>query len=541
MSIIDFIVVLRIFGRIKVAMAKMIPHNLPKTSRSNAEKILFDIFAKELSDDYIVFYSAWWQHKFKYIIQDREADFIIIHPNKGILILEAKGGQIRYDSINKTWYQNENRMKISPFQQVKNIKFAFLSFLSQYPEFVSKDFCIGQCISFTDIDSVESGLPSESPQEILILRPHLSDINQCISSIFNYYKAGAKKVGLGEQRIQKIIDLISPSTIFKKYMVNDIGEIQQEIFKLTKHQFDVLNSLYLHRQSVILGCAGSGKTQLAVEKAKRLCQHQIKTCVTCKSSYLSLYLTASLQDEIQNGYCLVYNYKDIGAKNFNVEFNCEAIIVDEGQDFCTEEIEQLKHLIQSDGIFYIFQDSNQNLSKKITSYALPVNPTVLDKNCRNTHQIFEYAKPFVSCLHPITSSLVKGKDVIQREYKETGEILKLIEQDIVCLVDEEKVSTTQIIILTDMYPLSKSILFDNLKLNQFELKQYSPNNIAPNVIQWSNIGIYKGLENDIVILCFEKQKTLIPSNWDIANRYTGTTRARSLLIIYKSPDPDIDF
>jgi hypothetical protein len=213
-------VVLQIFGRIKVIMAKMIPHNLPKTSRSNAEKILFDIFAKELSDDYIVFYGAWWQH-IKYIIQDREADFIIIHPDKGILILEAKGGQIRYDSLDKTWYQNENRMKISPFQQAKDIKFGFLKFLSKYREFVSKDFCIGQCISFTDIDSVESGLPSESPQEILILRPHLSDINQCISSIFNYYKAEAKKVGLGEQRTQKIIDLISPSTTFKKYMVNE--------------------------------------------------------------------------------------------------------------------------------------------------------------------------------------------------------------------------------------------------------------------------------------------------------------------------------
>jgi hypothetical protein len=540
MSIIDFIVFLQIFGRIKVIMAKMIPHNLPKTIRSNAEKILFKIFAEELSDDYIVFHGTWWQH-IKYIIQDREADFIIIHPDKGILILEAKRGQIRYDSIDKTWYQNENIMTISPFQQAREIKYKFLDFLSKYREFESKDFCIGQCISFTDIDYVESGLPSESPQEILILRPHLSNINHCISSIFNYYKAEAKKVSLGEHRTQQIIDLISPSTSFKKYMVNDIGEIQQEIFKLTEHQFDVLTNLCLQNQSVILGCAGSGKTQLAIEKAKRLCQHQIKTCVTCKSSYLTLYLTASLQDEIQNGYCLVYNYKDIRALNLNLEFNCEAIIVDEGQDFGTEEIEQLKHLIQSDGIFYIFQDSNQNLSKKITPYALSVNATVLNKNCRNTHQIFEYAEPFVSCKHPITSSLVKGKDVIQREYKETDEILKLLEEDIVYLVDKENVLTMQIIILTDMYPLSKSILFDNLKLNQFELKQYSPNNIVPNVIQWSNIGIYKGLENDIVILCFEKQKTLIPSNWDIANRYIGVTRARSLLIIYESPDPDIDF
>lgn len=521
-------------------MVRMIPQNLPKTIRSNAEKTLFNIFVKELSDDYIVFHGTWWQH-IKYIIQDREADFIIIHPNKGILILEVKGGQIRYDSIDKTWYQNENRMKISPFQQAKEIKFKFLDFLSKYTEFRSKDFCIGQCVSFTDIDDVVNGLPSECPQEILILRPHLSNINHCISSIFDYYKAGAKKVGLGEDRTRKIIDLISPSTTFKKYIVNDIGEIQQEIFKLTEHQFDVLNNLCLQRQSVILGCAGSGKTQLAVEKAKRLCQHQIKTCVTCKSSYLSLYLRASLENEIQDGYCLVHNYKDIEAKNFNIEFNCEAIIIDEGQDFYGQEIEKLKHLIQNDGIFYIFQDSNQNLSKKITSYVLPVNPTVLDKNCRNTHKIFEYAKPCVSCLHPIKSSLIEGKDVIQREYKIADEILKLLEKDIVDLVNKGNVSTTQIIILTDMYPLSKSILFDNSMLAQFELKQYDHNNIVPDVLQWSNIGIYKGLENDIVILCFEKQKTLIPSNWDIANRYIGATRARSLLIIYESPDPDINF
>jgi hypothetical protein len=255
MSIIDFIVFLQIFGRIKVIIAKMIPHNLPKTIRSNAEKILFKIFAEELSDDYIVFHGTWWQH-IKYIIQDWEADFIIIHPDKGILILEAKGGQIRYDSIDKTWYQNENIMTISPFQQAREIKYKFLDFLSKYREFESKDFCIGQCISFTDIDYVESGLPSESPQEILILRPHLSNINHCISSIFNYYKAEAKKVSLGEHRTQQIIDLISPSTSFKKYMVNDIGEIQQEIFKLTEHQFDVLTNLCLQNQSVILGCAG---------------------------------------------------------------------------------------------------------------------------------------------------------------------------------------------------------------------------------------------------------------------------------------------
>lgn len=157
-------------------MAQMIPRNFPSIIKSYAEKKLFDIFHKHLSDEYIVFHGTWWQH-IKYVVQDREADFIIIHPKKGILILEVKGGKIRYDHFNKIWYQNDKRIKISPFEQAKDIKFKFLDFLGKYPEFVRKDFCIGQCVAFPDIDEVLHGLPSESPQEILLLRFQLNNIN----------------------------------------------------------------------------------------------------------------------------------------------------------------------------------------------------------------------------------------------------------------------------------------------------------------------------------------------------------------------------
>lgn len=518
----------------------MIPENLPKTIRSDAEKKLFNIFEQRLSDQYIVFYSTWWQY-IGYIIQDREADFIILHPDKGILILEAKGGQIKYDAINKDWYQNEKRMKISPFQQAKDIKFRFLNFLNRHNEFASNNFCIGQCVAFTDIDDVINGLPSEAPSEILLLRPQLNNIDNWISSVFDYYKAQGEVVKLGKDRTEKIVDLISPSTEFKKYFINDIGEIEHEILQLTEQQFNILDNLFLQYQSIILGCAGSGKTQLAIEKTRRLCQHKIKTLVTCKSHHLSFYLKLSLQDEINNQYCLVLSFQEIQEKSFKINTQVEAIIVDEGQDFEPQEVNQLKNFIKSDGIFYIFQDSNQNLSKNANKSALPVNPNILDKNCRNTHKIFEYANPFVSCVHPIKSSLIKGKDVIQREYINRDEIVKLLAKDIVDLVSKENVLPRQIIVLTDMYPLSKSMLNNDFNYNQLSLQKYSQSKVVGNVIQWTNIGQYKGLESDIIILCFEKPKTLIPSNWDIANRYIGATRARSLLIIYESPDPEIDF
>jgi hypothetical protein len=170
-----------------------------------------------------------------------------------------------------------------------------------------------------------------------------------------------------------------------------------------------------------------------------------------------------------------------------------------------------------------------------------LNPTVLDKNCRNTKKIFKYAEPFVSCLHNIKSSSIDGREVIQKTYDIHSNLLLMIEKDLSFLVNEEKVNPNQIIILTDMYPLSKSFLSSLSKIGQFPLRQYSPINKERQSIQWENIGRYKGLENDIILLVFEKPKTLVPNNFDIANKYIGATRAKSYLIVYESPDPEIDF
>ena len=521
-------------------MAKMIPKKLSPTTKSNAEKKLFQIFETELSDDYVVFHSAWWQH-IGYVIEDREADFIIVHPEKGILILEAKGGSISYDAINKSWHQTQYKLKKSPFEQAREIKYKFLNLLRKHQEFSRLYFCIGHFVAFPEMDFVADGLPSESPQDILLLRPHLSDINQYISSVFNYYSSNQKFDQLGEINVNRIIDLISPSTQFEKYIVNDIGEIQKEILQLTEQQFEVLNSLYLQTQCIVLGCAGSGKTQLAIEKIKRLCQHKYTTLLTCKSINLSLYISDSLLQEIDSGYCIVLPYEEEKLKHYIKKF--DAVIVDEGQDFKKNEIKFLETLLSSrNGTFYIFQDSNQKILKNDDNYTYNLSPNVLGKNCRNTHQIFNYAKPFVSCSHPIKSSSIDGKDVEIRSYQNPNQILSMIRNDISFLVEKQKIKPNQIVILTDLYPPSTSLLATCGRINGFNLKQYSHLNAKDTqTIQWSNIGMYKGLESDVVLLILEKTKTLIPSIFDIANSYIGITRAKSFLIIYESPEPEIDF
>jgi phosphate starvation-inducible protein PhoH len=49
-----------------------------------------------------------------------------------------------------------------------------------------------------------------------------------------------------------------------------VQEAEEEIVQLTERQFAVLRLLERHRRARIVGPAGSGKTMLAIEKARQL-------------------------------------------------------------------------------------------------------------------------------------------------------------------------------------------------------------------------------------------------------------------------------
>ena len=61
-------------------------------------------------------WSAWHSLKIHIKAGDfSEADFVIADPERGILILEVKGGIVRKE--NGVWFQNERPMKMPPLDQ----------------------------------------------------------------------------------------------------------------------------------------------------------------------------------------------------------------------------------------------------------------------------------------------------------------------------------------------------------------------------------------------------------------------------------------
>src|SRR5438046_7289622 len=99
-------------------MVHIIVDHIGSEVKSPAERRLYEMFRVQLSDEWTVFHHVPWQIRdLQGGARDGEADFVIAHPDQGILILEVKGGNIRYDGATKQWYSNDYEIK-DPFDQV---------------------------------------------------------------------------------------------------------------------------------------------------------------------------------------------------------------------------------------------------------------------------------------------------------------------------------------------------------------------------------------------------------------------------------------
>jgi hypothetical protein len=69
------------------------------------ERLFFEK-VQQLNDQYHIF----WSHNF-FVENDlqnpyREADFVIVHPTRGFIVVEVKGGEeIEYDGRDQKWYR----------------------------------------------------------------------------------------------------------------------------------------------------------------------------------------------------------------------------------------------------------------------------------------------------------------------------------------------------------------------------------------------------------------------------------------------------
>src|SRR5437868_13126656 len=135
-------------------MARMIPFPIRRDVKSPAEKRLYEMFNMQLSADWTIFHNIPWQARdIRHGAKDGETDFVLAHPDYGILILVVKGGQIRYDGASGQWHSNEYTIK-DPFEQARNSKYSLLEVLKELPYWHSQWITVGHAVAFPDVDII---------------------------------------------------------------------------------------------------------------------------------------------------------------------------------------------------------------------------------------------------------------------------------------------------------------------------------------------------------------------------------------------------
>jgi hypothetical protein len=160
-------------------MANCIPQELPdwvlQDERRTAEIKVFQKCRSELSDEWHVFYSRpWWGINERGGEKDGEADFILAHPNLGILFIEVKGGKINYDEKTDQWsttdrYGITHNLKRSPVQQAISSKHELIKKFQKNPNWPKNRVLAHHGVIFVDTIDADIKLLGGYEREIFCL------------------------------------------------------------------------------------------------------------------------------------------------------------------------------------------------------------------------------------------------------------------------------------------------------------------------------------------------------------------------------------
>lgn len=555
-------------------MAHCYPHTLPQSVQNDprraAEIKTYHALAT-LPDSFHILYSVKWLVRNQNQAQDGEADFVIAHPDHGLLVIEVKGGKIAFDATTDTWTStdcagNIHRIK-DPIEQARQSKYALLSKLKELPGWHGW-VTIGHAVAFPDVEISGSPLRPDLPAEIVLDRCKLQDIETAIYNIFAYWRGKDTRSGtLGAERLCMVTQLLARSFELHTPLGVELDEEDERIVRLTEEQMWVLDMLNFQRRAAIQGCAGSGKTMLALEKTRRLAREGFDVLLTCFNVPLANYLSQHVPENVDvfnfHNLCKVlieeadiYAPPPFDTHEYYNRFlpekaldaitelgpQYDAIVVDEGQDFCEEWWFILLSLLrdQEEGIFYIFFDDNQMLydgRNPLPDFLKMPSPFLLTRNCRNTKSIHRLVSRFhpqgnkLECIGPV------GRPPVHYAYANSHEMEQFLRRTLHNLVNENKVRNTDIVILTPRAN-DRSDLPDGKILGNFKLVWREPN--TPNEIQVSTVHRFKGLERKVIILAevdrwAHKDIQAIPRLL-----YVGCSRARTHLIILHHHHLDLD-
>ncbi len=533
-------------------MARMIPELEPASIENRGEKLFFEAVSR-LPHSYTVIYGyRYIQHGSKETV--READFIIIHPTHGFLVVEVKQGEAAYHA--GQWHEVKQGGYLplykDPVEQARSAMYHILHLYKREHRNVDYPLKSRYVICFPECTRIGGTPPADLQQDSLWVESDLHQITERVEALLMISKPSSVTASN-----QDLIKILTPSMRLSVALTDRI-----EVFArtadhiLTEEQERIIEETMEDKRKLFLGSAGTGKTYIAIEKARRSVQDGKNVLLTCYNKNLVELIINQANDDrikISNFHSYLehvlkekgilqgsdsadldrYFKVDLAEQGFSYyseaseEEMFDCILIDEGQDFFEEWLICLESMLRKDGELYIFADPNQNIFGTPESWQTLKRYTQstqrLTQNFRNTEEINKWTEPFVHG-KPAKSRISGGVPVIMHAWKDPDELKRLIGKEIGHLVSQG-VAPNRITILSP-YKRANSCLHGVSKIRDWPLVDFNSGEAG---IQYATIRSFKGLETDIVLLIDIKESSKACTPADV---YVGASRARYLLHVF---------
>jgi hypothetical protein len=520
--------------------------------------------------------------------RDGEADAVITHPEYGLLVLEVKSGEPSVDRDGR-WHLGPVALKESPFEQARTSKHYLRAKLLDLPDWPTDlDPLAGHAVAFPDVDlqSLPRGrslLGPDAPVELVLDARALETtdgIQRWLDRVFAYWRGdGAGRYRpLGPKGVELVDGLLRPVVSLHRLVRGRIEDDRAALVAASRMQSRILNRFKALRQVEVIGPAGSGKSMLAAERARRLAEEGYRTLLVCFNQRLATTMRRELADvrapagiEVTTFHRLCELLAEragvlperpvpipgawwdetlpdalLEAAGADLEARYHAIIVDEGQDFALGWLESLQLLLHDNehGVFWVFHDPAQALYRPDVVAQLGLERLDLFEDHRNPPAVARLASRFRDDGMEVEVYREEGLPTEVETAEPGPATVEAVRRTLHRLVVEERVPEFRIAVLSGLGTSSSHVWrqrrFGNVTLwnealdDEGRTRGLPPERVEdepPDVVLFESIRRFKGLEREVIVLCE------LPEDAGRLDEllYVGLTRATTHVVAIAPP------
>lgn len=534
-------------------MAQLIPPHYPPDT-SPGEILVFDKL-RECPADWIALHSL---HIAEHVRQvEGEADFVVLIPGRGVLCLEVKG-HLRAEYRDGAWYLGTNSAPNyrGPFRQAEEASYSIKKKVV-YSFAQAKGTLFWPAVIFTHCQPAvgEAAGDWHSWQLLTSIDLDRTPLEQLLVKIIDRaraFVASAQSAGWFDPSSPRptkpdcltIRKILRPDVHFVPAMATIRRDRINELKRFTDEQLEAIEGLDdVNARALVEGPAGTGKTVLALEEARRASTAGKRVLLTCYNQQLGRMLKLTAKElGIRNVTVGTFHsvLRDIAADEgpaahpempahqyWSSELPYlalsmlldsgppfDVLIVDEAQDLAEEAylgtMEALLAGELSQGQWRMFGDferqsifasTPQESVQRVLARAVNVARFRLRRNCRNTPRVAEYVVR-LGGLDPAYSRILRpdsGPSGTPRTvfYRSPGDQEKLLLKALDDLTCTEFCGAEDIVILSPFTDSCAAMAGGHL--GRYSLSPLT-GIVKSGTIRFGTIASFKGLEAPAVIL-----------------------------------------